>query len=246
MSIKRSLYVNFLMIKRVMKDYQFKNYSTNDNNTKESFPIKCFCFEKKNNILFMGDETGFVKVYNITEYINYLKLMLPCAKIEYTSNIEQNTKTELSKELKDLKNKLLNSDKYNISDNSPQIVIKLSDLISIKNSMNIKPVFIKEWQAHKNGISSVCCYHDPVIYISAGHDMKVHIWNEKFELIGNLTTITDVNWKVKINNKKKKKKEKEYAKTKYEELKNLDFNSLFEGETKLPKLIEYTNYDLSN
>ena len=232
--------------KRVMKDYQFKNYSTNDNNTKESFPIKCFCFEKKNNILFMGDETGFVKVYNITEYINYLKLMLPCAKIEYTSNIEQNTKTELSKELKDLKNKLLNSDKYNISDNSPQIVIKLSDLISIKNSMNIKPVFIKEWQAHKNGISSVCCYHDPVIYISAGHDMKVHIWNEKFELIGNLTTITDVNWKVKINIEEKKQKEKEYAKTKYEELKNLDFNSLFEGETKLPKLIEYTNYDLSN
>ena len=194
----------------------------------------------------MGDETGFVKVYNITEYINYLKLMLPCSKIEYTSNYEQNSKKELSKELQDLKNKLLSSEKYNFSENSPQIVINLTDLITIKNSMDIKPVFIKEWQAHKNGISSVCCYYDPVMYISAGHDMKIHIWDEKFELIGNLTTITDTNWKVKIDIEDKKRKQKEFAIKKYEEIKNLDFNSLFEGETKLPKLIEYTNYDLSN
>ena len=232
--------------KKIMKDFQFKNYSTNDNNTKESFPIKCFCFEKKNNILFMGDETGFVKVFNITEYINYLKLMLPCSKIEYNSIVESKTKTELSKELKELKNKLLISEKYNASEHSPQLVINLSDLLAIKNSMDIEPVFVKEWQAHKNGISAVCCYHDPVMYISAGHDMKVHIWDEKFELIGNLTTITDTNWKVKIDVEAKKNKEKQFAKDKYEELKNLDFNSLFEGETKLPKLIEYTNYDLSN
>ena len=231
--------------KRMMKDYQFKNYSTNDNNSRESFPIKCFCFEKKNNILFMGDETGYVKVYNITEYINYLRLMLPCSKIEYTSNYEQNSNKELSKELQELKNKLLSLEKYN-PDTSPQIVINLNDLISIKHSMDIKPIFIKEWQAHKNGISSVCCYHDPVMYVSAGHDMKIHIWNENFELIGNLTTITDTNWKVKIDVEGKKAREKEFATTKYKELKNLDFNSLFEGETKLPKLIEYTNYDLSN
>ena len=172
--------------------------------------------------------------------------MLPCSKIEYNSIVESKTKTELSKELKELKNKLLNSEKFNASEHSPQIVINLSDLLAIKNSMDIEPVFVKEWQAHKNGISAVCCYHDPVMYISAGHDMKVHIWDEKFELIGNLTTITDTNWKVKIDVEAKKNKEKQFAKDKYEELKNLDFNSLFEGETKLPKLIEYTNYDLSN
>ena len=44
----------------------------------------------------------------------------------------------------------------------------------------------------------------------------------------------------------KKREKKTMPKKKYEELKHLDFNSLFEGETKLPKLIEYTNYDLSN
>ncbi len=105
--------------------------------------------------------------------------------------------------------------------------------------MKIKPVLLKEWQAHKNGISALNCYHDPVMYITAGHDLKVHIWDEKFELIGNLTNITDPNWKVKIDIESQKNNEKELAKKKYEELKNLDFNSLFDGETKLPKLIEY-------
>ena len=54
----------------------------------------------------MGDETGYVKAYNISEYINYLKLMLPCSKIEYSnlSNIE--LKNELTPELKQLKDKL--------------------------------------------------------------------------------------------------------------------------------------------
>lgn len=153
----------------------------------------------------------------------------------------------MTKELQELKDKLLSLEKYNPLDpNSPQIEINLTDLISIKNSMDIKPVFVKEWIAHKNGISAVCCYHDPVMYITAGHDLKIHIWDENFELIGNLMNSTDPNWKVKIDVESKKMREKEFAKKKYEELKNLDFNSLFEGETKLPKLIEYTNYDLSN
>jgi hypothetical protein len=195
----------------------------------------------------MGDETGYVKAYNISEYIKYLKLMLPCSKIEYSSNYEKDSKKELTKELQELKDKLLSLEKYNpLEPNSPQIEINLTDLISIKNSMDIKPIFVKEWIAHKNGISAVCCYHDPVMYITAGHDLKIHIWDENFELIGNLMNSTDPNWKVKIDVESKKVREKEFAKKKYEELKNLDFNSLFEGETKLPKLIEYTNYDLSN
>ena len=115
--------------------------------------------------------------------------------------------------------------------------------MGIKNSLNLKPVLLKEWLAHKNGISALNCYHDPVLYITAGHDLKVHIWDEKFELIGSLTNITDPNWKVKFDINSKKKKEKEYAKSKYEELKNLDFNSLFDGDTKLPKLIENKYYN---
>ena len=226
--------------KKMMKDCVIKNYSNNDNSNsnKEIYPVKYLCFEKKNNVLFMGDETGFVKAYDINEYINFLKLTTNASKIEY-DNYEKNSKEkENLDELEGLKNKLLSSNKGSLKGKA-NLVIKLSKLVGIKNSMKIKPVLLKEWQAHKNGISALNCYHDPVMYITAGHDLKVHIWDEKFELIGNLTNITDPNWKVKIDIESQKNNEKELAKKKYEELKNLDFNSLFDGETKLPKLIEY-------
>ena len=243
--------------KKIMKDCILKNYSNNDNNTKEIYPVKYLCFEKKNNVLLMGDETGYVKAYDIKEYINYIQLITSCDKIEYDNidnmenvpqeNNNKEAKKELSKDLLEIKNKIMSLKQLrnfkNKTKNKLNVVVKLSKLMGIKNSMKIKPVLIKEWFAHKNGISALSCYHDPVMYITAGHDLKVHIWDEKFELIGNLTNINDPNWKVKIDIETKKNDEKEFAKKKFDEIKNLDYRSLFEGETKLPKLIEYKYSD---
>ena len=232
--------------KKMVKDCILKNYSDNENSNKEIYPVKYLCFEKKNNVLFLGDETGFVKAYDINEYITYLKLITNSSKIEYDNYEKTPKESEIPNDLLDLKNKLLTSKNSNTTKGKLNLVVKLSKLMGIKNSMKLKPVLLKEWQAHKNGISALSCYHDPVMYITAGHDLKVHIWDEKFELIGNLTNISDPNWKVQIDIDSKKNKKKEFAKNKYEELKNLDFNSLFDGETKLPKLIEFKNYNLDN
>ena len=188
--------------KKMMKDCVLKNYSNNENSNQEIYPVKYLCFEKKNNVLFMGDETGFVKAYDINEYINYLKLTTSASKIEYDNYEKNSNEKENPNELEGLKNKLLNSTKNTLKGKA-NLVIKLSKLVGIKNSMKIKPVLLKEWQAHKNGISALNCYHDPVMYITAGHDLKVHIWDEKFELIGNLTNIVDPNWKLKIDDKTK-------------------------------------------
>ena len=232
--------------KKMVKDCILKNYSDNENSNKEIYPVKYLCFEKKNNVLFLGDETGFVKAYDINEYITYLKLITNSSKIEYDNYEKTPKESEIPNDLLDLKNKLLTSKNSNTTKGKLNLVVKLSKLMGIKNSMKLKPVLLKEWQAHKNGISALSCYHDPVMYITAGHDLKVHIWDDKFELIGNLTNITDPNWKVQIDIDSKKNKKKEFAKNKYEELKNLDFNSLFDGDTKLPKLIEFKNYKLDN
>ena len=180
----------------------------------------------------MGDETGYVKAYDITEYVTYLKLMLPCSKIEY-SNVIANfeTKTELSPYLQQKKEELLSMPKYN-PEGGDEYVISLNELLEIGNSMDFTPILKKEWQAHKHGITSVCCHHNPIFFCTSGHDLKVKIWNEKFELIGNLTTITDKNWKVNVDVKKEKEKAKEEAKQKYEELKDLNYEDLFEEDDK--------------
>jgi hypothetical protein len=73
--------------RKLIRDYKLINKSINDNQALETSLIKCACFGKISNILFMGDETGYVKAYNISECVTYLKLMLPCSKIEYSNNV---------------------------------------------------------------------------------------------------------------------------------------------------------------
>ena len=120
---------NFNKAKKLIRDYKLINKSINDNHCLETFPIKCLCFEKNSNILFMGDETGYVKAYDITEYVNYLKLILPCSKIEYSNAIPNfEKKTELTKELKKKK------------ENGTQIRISLSELLEIANLMDFTPI----------------------------------------------------------------------------------------------------------
>ena len=224
--------------KKLLRDLKVENLSNNENHTKEYFPVKCLCFEKVSNILLVGDETGYVKAFNIKEYVDYLKLMLPCSKIEYSdiTNIVQSK--EISEDLKKLKEQLLSLPKFDPTDDSQRITITLSDLIKIKNSMNLEPILEKEWLAHKHGVTSVCCHSEPVFFVTAGHDMKVHIWDRDFNKIGSLITATDPSWNVKINIEEERKNAREEAKEKFYALKDLDYESLFEGETKLPKLVD--------
>ncbi len=129
--------------KKLLRDYKLINKSINDNHCLETFPIKCLCFEKNSNILFMGDETGYVKAYDISEYVNYLRLMLPCSKIEYSNSIPNfEKKTELSEELKKKKEELLSLPKYDPEVGS-EITISLSELLEIGNSMDFMPILKK-------------------------------------------------------------------------------------------------------
>ena len=225
--------------KKLLRDLKIQNYSNNDNRTKELFPVKCICFEKNSNILLLGDETGYVKAYNIKEYIDSLKLMLPCVKIEYSDIANIHYEETLSPELEKLKNDLLALPKFDPEDDqAPRITITLNDLMLIKHHMNLEPVLEKEWLAHKQGVTSVCCHGDPVFFVTTGHDLKVFIWDRNFNKIGSLTTVTDPNWNVNINIEEERKRLRQEAKDKYFELKDLDYESLFEGETKLPKLVD--------
>ena len=120
-------------------------------------------------------------------------------------------KTELTEELKRKKEELLSLPKYDPEEGS-EVTISLSELLEIRNSMEFTPILKKEWQAHKHGITSVCCHGNPIFFCTSGHVMKVHIWNEKFELIGSLTTIRDKNWNVSVDIKKERQRAREEEK----------------------------------
>ena len=84
--------------------------------------------------------------------------------------------------------------------------------------------------SHKHGTISARCHENPIFFCTSEHDMKVHILNQKFELIGSLTTITDKNWNVSVDIKKERERAREEAKNRYEELKDLDYEELFQKD----------------
>ena len=49
-----------------------------------------------------------------------------------------------------------------------EVTISLSELLEIRNSMEFTPILKKERQAHKHGITSVCCHGNPIFFALQG------------------------------------------------------------------------------
>jgi WD40 repeat protein len=215
--------------KKLSRDYVEENKSANENNRLEYFPVKCVCFEKMTRVLLTGDETGTIKAWDISQYVDYLIYMLPPRKITYTE-IENFANTNTVGNNKSVSDNLFS---LITTTNDIQENITIDKLFKYRNILNPKPKLIKEFKAHKNGITSLTSNGDPCFYASSGLDFKVHIWNENFEKIGSLTTIKDPNWNLHIDIHKKAKEKKEKAIDMYNEIKLKTYHTLFKGEVKL-------------
>jgi len=208
--------------KKLSRDFTEENKSNNENNKKETFPVKSFCYENTLKVLITGDETGYLKIWEIKNYIEYLEFISKLKIIHYNDLIQ--TVPEDSPEYI----KPFNGDTSNLNCH-----VTLDRLLSYKESLNLKANLVKEWKGHKNGISSVSCVSDPVFFISSGLDLKVHVWSDCFELIGSLTTIVDPNWNLKLDIEGLKKRKRERALEMYEITNNITYEGLFEGNIKL-------------
>lgn len=247
--------------KKLTRDFVEENKSTNENNRKESFPVKCLCFEESTRILLTGDETGCIKAWDIKDYVDYLVFMSPPRVIMYseiettTNNNGLDSKNEADNKVPENKpsNPLFNLKTENfysslitsINSNSNATTVTLDKLLKHRDTINPRATIVKEWKAHKNGVTSFTSHSDPVFYVSSGHDFKVHIWNQDFNKIGSLTTIRDPDWKLKMNIEKEIEIRREQAIKMYNDLKEISYKSLFEGEIKLQAL-EVSNRSSSN
>jgi WD40 repeat protein len=242
--------------KKITKDFVEENKSINENNRKEFFPVKCLVFEESTGVILTGDETGYIKAWDIRKYIEYLQFMSPPNVVLY-SEVESNslnTSNNLVSNILKSKSSNLNFENSNsnshsnTSHNLPYITsttptsITLDKLLKYRDSLDIKSKLIKEWKAHKNGVTSMTSFNDPVFYITAGLDFKVYIWNDNFEKIGSLTTIRDPEWSLKINVEAEMERRRLQAIEFYGELKAISYESLFEGETKLHALDNDDDY----
>jgi WD40 repeat protein len=216
--------------RKTVLDQIIENLSINENNKRDFFPIKCLSFEEKTNYLVVGDETGHVKAWNIEGYISYLKKM--CELFEERDIFSSNRDKDSSNFSLPHKNFSLNK-VTEVDFKTP-----MEKYEKLRQNLNLKPQFIKEIPAHKNGVNSICCHSDPIFFATAGLDCKVHIWNVDFEKIGSLTTIRDPSWGVKIDVEKERIRRREEALEYYKNSKSITYESLFENELKI------TSYDV--
>lgn len=199
--------------KKTLVEFILENKSLNENNKKESFPVKCLTFEQESGILVTGDETGYLKAWNIENYVKYLQLIEYDAKIlkdGFYVSTEHNTHTQENFQI------LLKEGKISAP-------ISYHSLNEYKETIELKPELIKEWKAHKDGVNSLCSFNDPLFFASCGQDCSIIIWNNEFTRIGTLTTIIDPNWNLKFDLETAKKKKRETAEYYYNLVKDPNY-----------------------
>lgn len=211
--------------KKLSHDFVEENKSNNENNKKETFPVKCFCYENSLRVLMTGDETGYIKVWEIKDFIGYLEFISKLKIIHY--NDLNQTASETAPDYV----KPFTGDTSNVN-----CYVTLDRLLAYKDSLNLKATLVKEWKGHKNGVSCCSCVSDPLFFITSGLDLKVHLWNENFDMIGSLTTIVDPNWNLKFDVEHIKKLKRERAIEMYKIIMSITYESLFEGNIKLHSL----------
>ena len=211
--------------KKLSKDFTEENKSNNENNKKETFPVKCLCYENKTRTILTGDETGFIKAWEIKDYITYIDFISKIKFIHYNDLI-QSVEEGHPDYQKAFKGDFSDTDCY----------VTLDKLIFYKEKLGLKANLVKEWKGHKNGVCCCSAVSDPVFFITSGLDFKVHIWNEFFDKIGSLTTNVDLNWNLKFNVEKIKKEKREKALMMYDVVNKISYEGLFDGQIKLHPL----------
>ena len=164
---------------------------------------------ENNYYLLICDKKGYMKVLNIKGvFRQYIKQK--SNKIDYNTNFNL-----LKKEDVDVESTMHHLIKNSINRQKKIFEKLFTNLYSTR-------IINREWRGHFDYITDLCFIEDPVSTVSISKDKYLKIWNEKFELIGeidiflnesnslnkyNFLKDTNVEWGFKVNETKLLEKE---------------------------------------
>ena len=203
-----------------------------DKNTKEKLPIITRELIEKESITDselnpFNEEKGNINVMN-----NYYLLI--CDQKGFMKVL--NIKGIFKKYIKELNNKTKENNSYFNLLKKEDVDVESTISHLLKNSINKqKKIFEKlytnlyttkilnrEWKGHSEYITDLCFIDDPITTVSISKDKYLKVWNEKFELIGEINVFPNepnilnkylnskekkVEWGFKVNEKKILEKE---------------------------------------
>ena len=162
----------------------------------------------KSYYLLICDKKGYMKVLNLSGIFS---------KYVSSFEIEQDQNANFS---------LLKKEDVDVGE-IKQHLLKISqvrqenDFEKLYTNLYSSHIISKEWRGHTDSITSLEFLDDPLCTITISKDKLMHIWDEKFELIGEINLFADelnntlnrnlrekkVEWKFKVNEKKLIEKE---------------------------------------
>ena len=185
--------------KKEDNETKVKEKNKKDNNKNEN--------EEHYYYLLICDKKGFMKILNLKGIFNKYKKDIKIKK-ENDSNFNLLKKDEVDVE-PTIKHLLKNS-------KNRQKKIYEFPYINLYTTRIIN----REWKGHSDYITDIEFIEDPICSVTISKDKLLRIWDEKFELIGEINTIPDeaninkyikeekkVDWKFQINEKKLLEKE---------------------------------------
>jgi len=169
-----------------------------ETNTKsrESFPVSAMAFNERNRCLYLGDDFGYVAIWDLTKILAKLD--------DLTSNDERmrnwrawkENRENLGKEQKDSQR---SSPHYASGDKTfaTEVDLHFEDLSA--DDLEVK----LHKKLHNDGITSIEVMEDDDVFATSSFDCCCYVWNQSGVKLGALMIATDKNWSLKLNEQKR-------------------------------------------
>lgn len=180
-------------------------------------------FDAKDNILFTGDEMGFMQKWDLT---NLLK------KLEEVSRREQKASYKADFQFED--NTMVAGGvqpKKNFSEAASTFVTGLDagggPAKARLEFLDTDVKLVLRWNAHTDCINWITYVVETESVASCSFDCNVYIWNTDCQKIGSLVLGTDKLWKIKIDKSKRNDEERKEAEEMLSDVGYIDYDKMF-------------------
>lgn len=186
---------------------KIRNIVETASGTNDYSPVQSLAFDHESMSLITGDESGRVKIWNLTNLMQKLEVF---------------GKSHTSKAIPD------EADEHRLKITSTFLTsltlgLRTDEAYSFYES---DVTLIREWPAHKDGITQIYMMRNPFLLVTSSFDCNVHIWELNGELAGTLILGSNPSWRVRPDIASKHVNDRETAVEMLRELRKNDYDSI--------------------
>lgn len=205
-----------------------KDDNTSQVGTLVNYPVRAMDFSAKHNVLFAGDEMGFMQKWDLT---------LLLRKLEEVSKREQKVsyKADLLGDDASILNTATHAAKKTFTDAASTFVTGVDTGGLQKQRIEFSDadvVMVMRWNAHTDCINWISFVPELDCVASCSFDCNVYIWNTDCQKIGSLVLGSEKLWKISIDKSERNDEERNEAEEMLGEVADMEYERMFMKQKK--------------